>query len=52
MDSVLGVEQMISFCEFNSRNEVSREFKSSLLGLPDGYFSVFQYESKYNHTVK
>ena len=53
IDWVVGVEQMmISFGDFNGRNEVSREFKSSWEGLPDGYYAVFQYESKYNHTVK
>ena len=52
-DWAVGVEEMmVSFGDFNGRKEVSREFKSSWEGLPDGYYAVFQYESIYKHTEK
>ena len=38
---------MVEFGEFGGRIEVSREFKSSLDGQPDGYYAIFQYESNY-----
>ena len=52
-DWVVGIEQMmVSFGDFNGRKEVSREFKSSWEGFPDGYYAIFQYESIYKHTEK
>ena len=53
LDWISGVDQMmVSFGEFGRRNEVSREFKSSMEGLPDGYYAVFQYESNYKNTLQ
>ena len=58
LDWVLGVEQMmISFGDFAGRKEVSRKFRSNWEGtdfagkLPDGYYVIFQYESKYKNTT-
>ncbi|MDG2059726.1 MAG: DUF4019 domain-containing protein [Flavobacteriales bacterium] len=53
LDWISGVDQMmVSFGEFGGRREVSREFKSSMEGLPDGYYAVFQYESNYKNTLQ
>lgn len=58
LDWMLGVEQMmISFGDFAGRKEVSRQFRSNWEGtdfagkLPDGYYAIFQYESKYKNTI-
>ncbi len=53
LDWISGVDQMmVSFGEFGGRREVSREFKISMEGLPDGYYAVFQYESNYKNTLQ
>ena len=53
LDWISGVDQMmVSFGEFGERTEVSREFKISMEGLPDGYYAVFQYESNYKNTLQ
>ena len=53
LDWISGVDQMmVSFGEFGGRREVSREFESSMEGLPDGYYAVFQYESNYKNTLQ
>ena len=53
LDWISGVDQMmVSFGEFGGRMEVSREFKSSMEGLADGYYAVFQYESNYKNTLQ
>ncbi len=53
LDWISGVDQMmVSFGEFGGRREVSREFKSSMEGLPDGYYAIFQYESNYKNTLQ
>ena len=41
---------MVEFGEFGGRIEVSREFKSSLDGQPDGYYAIFEYKSNYKNT--
>lgn len=58
LDWILGVEQMmISFGDFAGRKEVNRKFRSNWEGtdfagkLPDGYYAIFQYESKYKKTI-
>ena len=41
---------MVEFGEFGGRIEVSREFKSSLDGQPDGYYAIFEYATNYKNT--
>ena len=51
LDWITGVDSlMVEIGEFEGRREVSREFKSSMEGFPDGYYAIFQYESNYKNT--
>ena len=43
---------MVEFGEFGGRREVSREFKSSMEGFPNGYYAIFQYASNYKNTLQ
>jgi len=53
LDWINGVELlMVEFGEFGGRTEVSREFKSSMEGLPNGYYAIFQYASNYKNTLQ